>query len=97
MDARFTALLRPFLTHAGDETVIAPDTDLRRLGVDSMQAIELLFAIEDTFGISLPDDELNDATFATAGSLWRAICAQLPDDSGDSGDSVDGAIGQEAS
>ncbi|MGG7575507.1 acyl carrier protein [Streptomyces sp. BP-8] len=83
MDTRFTALLRPFLKLAGpEEPVITPDTDLRRLGVDSMQAIELLFVIEDTFGISLPDDELNDATFATAGSLWRAIRAQLPDGTG---------------
>ncbi|MFG2892551.1 acyl carrier protein [Streptomyces sp. NPDC048248] len=80
MDSRFTELLRPFLKHAGaDELVITPDTDLRKLGVDSMQAIELLFAVEDTFGISLPDEELNDATFATAGSLWGVIRAQLPD------------------
>ncbi|MGW1375998.1 phosphopantetheine-binding protein [Streptomyces sp. NPDC002446] len=87
MDARFTALLRPFLKHAGPgDTVLAPDADLRKLGVDSMQAIELLFAIEDTFGISLPDDELNDATFATAGSLWRVISAQLPDGSADGTD-----------
>ncbi|MFF2809820.1 acyl carrier protein [Streptomyces sp. NPDC058000] len=81
MDPRFTDLLRPFLKHAGaDPLTLTPDTDLRRLGVDSMQAIELLFTIEDTFGISLPDEELNDATFATAGSLWQAIAAQLPDE-----------------
>ncbi|MFJ9406873.1 acyl carrier protein [Streptomyces sp. NPDC101393] len=84
MDARFTALLRPFLKHPGpDEIALTPDTDLRALGVDSMQAIELLFAIEDTFGISLPDDELNDATFATAGNLWRVIAAELPDQAAD--------------
>ncbi|NDZ79681.1 acyl carrier protein [Streptomyces sp. SID10853] len=80
MDSRFTELLRPFLKNAGPGGVeITPDTDLRRLGVDSMQAIELLFSVEDTFGISLPDEELNDTTFATAGSLWRVITAQLPD------------------
>ncbi|WP_406141603.1 acyl carrier protein [Streptomyces sp. NBC_01089] len=80
MDSRFTELLRPFLKNAGPDGVeITPDTDLRRLGVDSMQAIELLFSVEDTFGISLPDEELNDTTFATAGSLWRVIAAQLPD------------------
>ncbi|MFB6607730.1 acyl carrier protein [Streptomyces noursei] len=81
MDARFTDMLRPFLKHSGAEPLdLAPDTDLRRLGVDSMQAIELLFTIEDTFGISLPDEDLNDTTFATAGSLWQAIAAQLPDE-----------------
>lgn len=80
MDPRLIELLRPVLRHSGtDEIVITPETDLRKLGVDSMQAIELLFAIEDGFGISLPDDELNDGTFATAGSLWRVIARQLPD------------------
>ncbi|RST16355.1 acyl carrier protein [Streptomyces sp. WAC05374] len=83
MDDRFTRLLRPFLKNASEDTVITPQTDLRRLGVDSMQAIELLFAIEDTFGISLPDEELNDVTFASAGNLWRAIAAQLPGGTGD--------------
>ncbi|MEU7426314.1 acyl carrier protein [Streptomyces sp. NPDC040750] len=80
MDPRFTELLCPFLKLAGPgEITITPDTDLRRLGVDSMQAIELLFSLEDTFGIALPDEEMNDATFATAGSLWQAVSRQLPD------------------
>ncbi|MFQ6143693.1 acyl carrier protein [Streptomyces seoulensis] len=79
MDPRFTDLLRPFLKHAGpDDLTLTPETDLRRLGVDSMQAIELLFQLEDGFGIQLPDEDMNDATFATAGSLWRAVAAQLP-------------------
>ncbi|GHD53704.1 acyl carrier protein [Streptomyces galbus] len=81
MDPRFTDLLRPFLKHAGpDELTITPETDLRRLGVDSMQAIELLFQLEDSFGIQLPNEDMNDATFATAGSLWRVVAAQLPDE-----------------
>ncbi len=81
MDARFTELLAPFLKFSDDKEITA-DSNLRDLGLDSMQSIELLFAIEDSFGISLPDDELNDTTFATAGSLWHAIAAQLPDETG---------------
>jgi acyl carrier protein len=77
MDPRFTELLAPFLKFSDDKE-ITPESNLRELGLDSMQSIELLFAIEDTYGITLPDDELNDATFATAGSLWHAIAAQLP-------------------
>lgn len=83
MDPRYIALLHPFLQRTGsDGMTVTPDTDLRKLGVDSMQAIELLFAIEDTFGISLPDEELNDTTFSTVGNLWAAIAAQLPDAEG---------------
>ena len=78
MDPRFTALLTPFLKFAGDAAITA-ESNLRDLGLDSMQSIELLFAIEDTYGIALPDEELNDTTFATAGSLWQAIAAQQPE------------------
>ncbi|MFJ9107915.1 phosphopantetheine-binding protein [Streptomyces sp. NPDC102283] len=72
MDTRFTELLAPFLAYLHGQE-LDQDSDLRELGLDSMQSIELLFAIEDTFGIALADDDLNDATFATAGSLWSAI------------------------
>jgi acyl carrier protein len=77
MDATFVDLLRPFLKGAGDVD-ITPDTHLLELGIDSMQSIELLFSIEDTLGIALPDEALNETTFATAGSLWKAVAAQLP-------------------
>lgn len=72
MDTAFVALLRPFLRYAGDAE-ITPESRLHELGLDSMQAVELLFAVEDTFGVELADDMLADATFETAGSLWRAI------------------------
>ena len=44
-----------------------------------MQAIELLFAVEDPFGVSLPDEKLTDAPFETAGSLWPAAGRAAPD------------------
>ncbi|MFC8845935.1 MULTISPECIES: phosphopantetheine-binding protein [unclassified Micromonospora] len=74
MDPRFVDLLEPFLKFLRGQE-ITTGSRLRELGLDSMQSIELLFAIEDTFGISLPDDDLNDTTFETAGSLWRAVQA----------------------
>jgi acyl carrier protein len=72
MDETFTEMLRPFLKFAGDQE-IRSDSRLRDLGLDSMQAIELLFAIEDTFDVSLADDQLTDATFETAGALWHVV------------------------
>ncbi|GAA2043438.1 acyl carrier protein [Streptomyces sp. XM4011] len=74
MDPRFTALLAPFLKHLHGRE-ITEESPLPELGLDSMQSIELLFAIEDAFGVPLPDEDLNDATFATAGSLWTAVRA----------------------
>ncbi|HWH00945.1 MAG TPA: acyl carrier protein [Pilimelia sp.] len=72
MDDTFVELLRPRLKFAADRP-IAADTGLREWGLDSMQAIELLFDIEDAYGVTLPEDELTDRTFATAGSLWNAV------------------------
>lgn len=72
MDPRFTDLLRPFLRFLGPEP-IQESSPLRELGLDSMQAIDLLFAVEDAYGCVLPDDLMTDATFATAGSLWTAV------------------------
>jgi acyl carrier protein len=73
MDPTFTATLRPFLRFA-DGQPITEASSLRELGLDSGQAIELLFAIEDTFNVCIPDDLLRESTFGTAGSLWNAIC-----------------------
>jgi acyl carrier protein len=65
-------MLRPFLKFAGDGEITS-ESRLRDLGLDSMQEIELLFALEDTFGVSMPDDKLVDSTFETSGGLWRVI------------------------
>jgi acyl carrier protein len=74
MDSGFAATLRPFLKYAGDQEITA-ESRLRDLGLDSMQAIELLFAIEDGYGVTLPDEKLVDATFETAGRLWSEVAA----------------------
>lgn len=72
MNAEFTALLRPYLKYAGDQE-IGGDVCLRDLGLDSMRAIEVLFAVENAFGIMIPDEKLTDATFQTPLTLWSVI------------------------
>jgi acyl carrier protein len=72
MDPRFVTLLKPFLRFLGDAP-LAPDSALRALGLDSMKAIDLLFAIEDEFEVVLPDMLMNDTTFETAATLWHAV------------------------
>jgi acyl carrier protein len=34
------------------------DSDFQQLGIDSMDAVEILFALENEFDISIPDDEV---------------------------------------
>jgi acyl carrier protein len=77
MDPRFTELIASYLPVLGARR-LTEDAKLRDLGLDSMRSIDLLFDIEDAFGVTLPDDELNGTTFETAGSLWRALSALLP-------------------
>lgn len=72
MNPEFVDLLRPFLKYAGDEE-ITERSRLRDLGLDSMREIELLFAVEEAFGVVLPDEMLVDSTFDTGGDLWSAI------------------------
>lgn len=73
METAFTDLLRPHLRFLPSEQPLTEETPLREMGLTSMQAIELMFDIEDSYGITLDDEYLNDATFATAGSLWQAL------------------------
>lgn len=39
------------------KTDIRPDTQLAELGIDSLDALNILFALEESFGITIPDDQ----------------------------------------
>jgi acyl carrier protein len=82
MDPRFTAVLTDHLKFlAGRELTEAGS--LRDLGLDSMQVVELLFALEDAFGIMLDEEVLTESTFSTAGSLWQTVAAAIHDTGAD--------------
>ncbi len=36
------------------------DSEFAQLGIDSMDAVEILFALENEFDISIPDDEVRN-------------------------------------
>ena len=36
------------------------DSDFTQLGIDSMDAVEILFALENEFDVSIPDDEVRN-------------------------------------
>ncbi|MFC4049248.1 phosphopantetheine-binding protein [Actinomadura syzygii] len=72
LDAGFAELLSRHLRYLGSAPLTG-DARLRDLGLDSMQAINLLFAIEDAYGVSIPDELLVDETFETGGNLWSVV------------------------
>ena len=45
--------------------------------LDSMAVLTLLTTIEERFGISVADDEVDGSTFATVGSLTEFVKAKL--------------------
>ena len=73
----FQELLRPHLPYA-DSGELTEWNELANLGLDSMGIVALMGDLEDHYGIELPDDILNEATFATVGSLWRTLAILVP-------------------
>jgi len=79
LDATTAALLDLAAAHFGvDRRTLAPSDDFfEKLGIDSLQALDLLTRIENRFGVELPDYELAGVTdFRT---LAQRIQARLPE------------------
>lgn len=74
---RLTTLLRPHLRLVPPDVPIQMDDDLGKLGLDSLESIELLMEIETEFGVAIPDEELTVETLSTPGALLAALNAQL--------------------
>ena len=60
-----------------DPDTIDPDTPLfgTGLGLDSVDAVEMVVSLEDTFGLKLPDDALGRRVMRTVGKLVDLILA----------------------
>jgi acyl carrier protein len=60
--------------YPGDMAQLTPETPLDTLGVDSLAAVELLWSVEEEFGIKLPTDP---PPLATIGDVVSLIDAHL--------------------
>jgi acyl carrier protein len=59
-----------------DRAAVTTETTLKDLGVDSLEAIEMVFEIEEAFGIQLADDQARDGSETLQG-LVDAVHAAL--------------------
>ncbi|GGA07169.1 acyl carrier protein [Dyella caseinilytica] len=59
-----------------DITTIKPESTLKDLGVASLDAIEVIFDIEEHFNINLPNED-TDFESGTVGHLVEAVDRQL--------------------
>lgn len=77
VDAALDRLFDLVAEHFGHERDgLDPDDDLfERLGIDSLQALDLLSRLEEVFDVEIPDWEVQDAR--TFRELARAIGGRL--------------------
>jgi acyl carrier protein len=76
-DEEFADLLRSVLPRLRGRDAIPTDEHLERLGADSLVLIQLLFGLEETYGIVFPQELLTQQTFATAATLWEATASLI--------------------
>ncbi len=54
---------------------IKADTNLFDLGIDSLAVLRLLMAVQDKFGVEIPEDRLTAQMFERFGNLSEAVAA----------------------
>jgi acyl carrier protein len=59
-----------------DAEALDPNTPMSDKGLDSLALVEFLFAVEDHFGITLPDADANVTTLAQLAELVDATLAK---------------------
>ncbi|WP_444451520.1 acyl carrier protein [Rhodobacter capsulatus] len=62
---------------AMEPTEVRPDMTLDELGLDSLGLVEMIFAIEETFGVSVPfnanEPTQSEFDISSVGSIIRAV------------------------
>ncbi len=72
-EARVLSLLRPFLRLLPAEAELPMDAELGRLGLDSLQSIDLLMALEQEFGVTIPDEKITVESFSTPAHVLALV------------------------
>lgn len=58
-----------------EESALDPHASMREKGIDSLTLVEFIFAIEDKYGISIPDDDPDIDTLAALAELVDKVRA----------------------
>ncbi|MET0383866.1 MAG: acyl carrier protein [Burkholderiaceae bacterium] len=61
-----------------DASTVTPESDLAKLGVDSLKVVELIFEIEDRYQITI-DYNANDGTLESFGALVDMVAVLIED------------------
>lgn len=69
LQSRIEEIIRPNLKFLNKGASIGKEDNLGELGLDSLAAINLLFDIESEFGVTIPDEVLDENTFSSIANL----------------------------
>ena len=69
------AKLQEVLSKKVKDLTLDKDASLESLGLDSLDKIDLLYEIEDAFGIEFTNDEMT--SFVTVGDIYNTIAAKI--------------------
>ncbi len=69
-DNQFETSLRRHLPFIAPEETLAPGSNLRDFGLDSLGTVELLAALESAYDVRFTDDALTMESFETPEVLW---------------------------
>jgi acyl carrier protein len=72
-ESRLLDLLRPFLRLLPPNQTLPVDAELGKLGLDSLQSIDLLMALEQEFELKIPDEKITVESFATPAHLLALV------------------------
>lgn len=68
------AVIKDFVQNLGlDPAACNPTSELRALGIDSLQAVDLVFQLEERLGLQIPMEEFNAKTVGEAIAFVTAI------------------------
>jgi acyl carrier protein len=70
----FQGLIVPRCRFIESADQFSPRSPLTELGVDSLEIVELIIDIEDTYGIEFPQELLTPEVFTSAETIWRGLC-----------------------
>jgi len=71
--AQIAAIVDGLLTRKKTATGVGIDEDLHDRGLTSLDMVNLMLAVEDEFGIEIPEREMTPDNFRTIGAIERLL------------------------
>lgn len=71
------AVVRPHLKFLSADESLGAARSLGEAGLDSMASIDLLLDLENTFGISISDDDLDENSFETLAGIQKLVAKSV--------------------